>query len=99
MSYLFHVTSQSVLQQTTQNIKTCECDLLSSLQSNYGMAGQTSMLKAIKNGDETVINTDEVAQQNQLQVQQKKQGVSGESCDFIGQSSDILIRKYEKDFK
>ncbi|XP_070500721.1 cGMP-dependent protein kinase, isozyme 1 isoform X2 [Chironomus tepperi] len=31
----------------------------------------------------------------------KKQGVSGESCDasFIGHSSDILIRKYEKDFK
>jgi hypothetical protein len=29
----------------------------------------------------------------------KKQGVSGESYDFIGQSSDILIRKYEKDFK
>jgi hypothetical protein len=31
----------------------------------------------------------------------KKQGVSGESCDvnFIGCSSDILIRKFEKDFK
>jgi hypothetical protein len=31
----------------------------------------------------------------------KKQGVSGESCDanFTGHSSDILIRKYEKDFK
>lgn len=31
----------------------------------------------------------------------KKQGVSGESCDasIIGHSSDILIRKYEKDFK
>lgn len=31
----------------------------------------------------------------------KKQGVSGESCNasVIGHSSDILIRKYEKDFK
>ncbi|KAJ6645894.1 cGMP-dependent protein kinase, isozyme 1 [Pseudolycoriella hygida] len=30
----------------------------------------------------------------------KKQGVSGESCDATGQSSrDILIRKFEKDFR
>lgn len=30
----------------------------------------------------------------------KKQGVSGESCDVnIVGSSDILIRKFEKDFK
>jgi hypothetical protein len=38
---------------------------------------------------------------NQLQQNIKKQGVSGESCDvnFIGCSSDILIRKFEKDFK
>jgi hypothetical protein len=37
---------------------------------------------------------------NQLHIL-KKQGVSGESYDasFIGHSSDILIRKYEKDFK
>lgn len=37
---------------------------------------------------------------NQLHIL-KKQGVSGESCDasIIGHSSDILIRKYEKDFK
>lgn len=36
-------------------------------------------------------------QQNHI----KKQGVSGESCDvnIIGCSSDILIRKFEKDFK
>lgn len=99
MSYLFHVTSQSVLQQTTQ-IKTCECDLLSSLQSNYGMAGQPTVLKNIKNGDDISTTVDDLAMsQQQLQTQQKKQGVSGESCDFIGQSSDILIRKYDKDFK
>jgi hypothetical protein len=39
--------------------------------------------------------------QQQQHVNIKKQGVSGESCDasFTGHSSDILIRKYDKDFK
>lgn len=44
-----------------------------------------------------IYNSANVLQQNIS----KKQGVSGESCDvnIIGCSSDILIRKFEKDFK
>jgi cGMP-dependent protein kinase len=64
------------------------------------MAGQTTVLKNIKNGDENSAPNDQnISQQYQQQSILKKQGVSGESCDFTGQSSDILIRKYEKDFK
>lgn len=56
------------------------------------------------NGQLTVpFNDDElsaVTSERQQIIITKKQGVSGESCDtFTGKSNDILIKKYDKDFR
>jgi hypothetical protein len=102
--------SQSVLhQQAKRNLK-CECHL-SSLQASYGTVGSQSSDEQISENEHKVANssssiTSSIStlnnnyHHNQLHIL-KKQGVSGESCDasVIGHSSDILIRKYEKDFK
>lgn len=103
---------QSVLQQQAiRNLK-CECNL-SSLQAANWKGEQRPPTTNDSNGNE-IENLDNnkksstssvasaPASSNLLQQTIiKKQGVSGESCDtnVIGCSSDILIRKFEKDFK
>lgn len=102
---------QSVLQQQASRNLKCECHF-SSPQANYGTAGQpvaenngsSSEVENIDNNKKSSTSSaasvpvkSNLLQQNII----KKQGVSGESCDvnIIGCSSDILIRKFEKDFK
>ena len=102
---------QSVLQQQASRNLKCECNF-SSLQTNHGTAGQPQ-LEGI-NGNNSNEGEQEqsystlsspalsLPKSNLLHLNiLKKQGVSGESCDanFTGCSSDILIRKFEKDFK
>ena len=57
----------------------------------------------ITNNNGQLINDDEfsaVLTERQKIIITKKQGVSGESCDtFTGKSNDILIKKYDKDFR
>lgn len=51
-------------------------------------------------GDITNTKSSSLTTTTPVSVAVKKQGVSGESCDATGQSSrDILIRKFEKDFR
>lgn len=101
---------QSVLQQQASRNLKCECNF-SSLHPN-GTAGQRKERNDSSNGVEnldynkkssTSSDASVLVRSNALQQQTltKKQGVSGESCDvnIIGCSSDILIRKFEKDFK
>jgi hypothetical protein len=104
---------QSVLQQQASRNLKCECNF-SSPQANYGTVGQSREISnGSSNGSEvenldshkkssTSIASSVPVKSNLLQQNIiKKQGVSGESCDvnIIGCSSDILIRKFEKDFK
>lgn len=102
---------QSVLQQQASRNLKCECNF-SSPQAIYGTVGQlrennvssneVENLNSHKKSSTPSIAASVPVKSNLLQQNIiKKQGVSGESCDvnFIGCSSDILIRKFEKDFK
>lgn len=102
---------QSVLQQQARRNLKCECNF-SSLQASVGTAGQRKEPNDSSNEAENLDNNKKSStsslvsvpvRSNVLQQQNiiKKQGVSGECCDMniIGSSSDILIRKFEKDFK
>lgn len=105
---------QSVLQQQARRNLKCECNF-SSLQASVGTttSGQRKEPSDSSNEAENLDNNRKSStsslvsvpvRSNVLQQQQhiiKKQGVSGECCDMniIGSSSDILIRKFEKDFK
>lgn len=57
----------------------------------------------ITNNNGQLLKDDElsaISTQRQQLIITKKQGVSGESCDtFTGKSNDILIKKYDKDFR
>jgi len=104
---------QSVLQQQASRNLKCECNLSSLQAANLGIENQNQQLLVPKENGISGIHHQHgqqkssislFGQQQQQQLQQqviKKQGVSGESCDvhFAAHSSDILIRKYEKDFK
>lgn len=92
---------QSVLQQSPNNNKKCECDLLSSPPTPTNPATPISLpAKLLLRGRS---DEDHLFPLQSLQSLQqcifKKQGVSGESCESSGQSSDILVKKYDKDFK
>lgn len=104
---------QSVLQQQARRNLKCECNF-SSLQASVGTttSGQRKEPSDSSNEAENLDNNKKSStsslvsvpvRSNVLQQQHiiKKQGVSGECCDMniIGSSSDILIRKFEKDFK
>lgn len=107
-----HVFQSVLQQQASRNLK-CECNF-SSLQASYGTAGPTtehqlhngnsSEVENLNNNKKSSTSSAASAPARSKLLQQtiiKKQGVSGESCDVnvIGCSSDILIRKFEKDFK
>lgn len=57
----------------------------------------------ITNNNGQLLKDDELTAgltERQQMIITKKQGVSGESCDtFTGKSNDILIKKYDKDFR
>lgn len=57
----------------------------------------------ITNNNGQLLKDDELTaglMERQQLIITKKQGVSGESCDtFTGKSNDILIKKYDKDFR
>lgn len=101
---------QSVLQQQASRNLKCECNF-SSPQATHGTVGQPRTNNGNSNEAEhldshqnsSASSTASVPTKSNLLQQNiiKKQGVSGESCDvnIIGCSSDILIRKFEKDFK
>lgn len=102
-----HVYQSVLQQQAIRNLK-CECNF-SSLQTNRTGVGQSNG-SSVDNEVETLDNNKKSSTSSVASVpasnllQQtiiKKQGVSGESCDtnIIGCSSDILIRKFDKDFK
>lgn len=108
--FLNACVSQSVLQQQASRNLKCECNFPSP-QANYGAAGRPPM--ASNDDRSEAENHDNVKKSSTSSVASvpakanllqhniiKKQGVSGESCDvnIIGCSSDILIRKFEKDF-
>lgn len=86
--------------------------LLTSSQLNNNHSNSNSNLNACTQGNQTkqsqqqLVVTDGGDTANikssslATPVAVKKQGVSGESCDATGQSSrDILIKKFEKDFR
>lgn len=105
---------QSVLQQQARRNLKCECNF-SSLQASAGTTTTSGQRKEPSDSSNEAENLDNnkksstsslvsvPVRSNVLQQQHiiKKQGVSGECCDMniIGSSSDILIRKFEKDFK
>lgn len=78
-------------------MRSCECGLISSIERKHMLQTQ------ITNNNGQLINDDEfsaVLTERQQIIITKKQGVSGESCDtFTGKSNDILIKKYDKDFR
>lgn len=86
-----------------------EGDLLSSIQTNYVMAGQQlpmSELYGISGkGFKLAHNTNgsttngSFSQKGATLMAMKKQGVSGESCELMGSHSDIKIPKYDKDYR
>lgn len=106
-----HVFQSVLQQQAIRNLK-CECNF-SSLQANRtgGLESSSgnsngSRINEVENLDNNEkSSTSSLAQTPAANLLQqtiiKKQGVSGESCDanIIGCSSDILIRKFDKDFK
>lgn len=109
--FILNACFQSVLQQQASRNLKCECNF-SSLQANHGTAGQPQLMAennvtrshVFNNTEKSLISSPALTPPKPNLLQQnilKKQGVSGESCDanFIGCSSDILIRKFEKDFK
>lgn len=70
----------------------------SSSNSNLNACIQGSQQQSSDPGD--TANNTKIPSLTIPNVAVKKQGVSGESCDATGQSSrDILIRKFEKDFR
>lgn len=104
---LLHVFQSVLQQQASRNLK-CECNF-SSLHLNDGLSDQhisqpiTELEKLESNEKSSTKPASTVPSKIAMPKQNliKKQGVSGESCDVnvIGCSSDILIRKFEKDFK
>ncbi|KXJ74903.1 hypothetical protein RP20_CCG012738 [Aedes albopictus] len=93
-------------------LQAVEGDLLSSIQTNYVMAGQQlpmSELYGITGKGFKLAHSSQLAgngandgsfRQNKgaTLMAMKKQGVSGESCELTGSHSDIKIPKYEKDY-
>lgn len=83
--------------------------LLTSSQLNSNHSNSTSNLNACTQGSQQqsgrtdagdMSNNNKITSLTIPNVAVKKQGVSGESSDATGQSSrDILIRKFEKDFR
>lgn len=101
---------QSVLQQQASRNLKCECNFSSPQangtvgqpKENNGNSNEVENLNSHKKSSTSSNAASVSVKPNQLQQNIiKKQGVSGESCDvnIIGCSSDILIRKFEKDFK
>lgn len=94
-------------------LQTVEGDLLSSIQTNYVMAGQQLPMselygitgKGFKLPHSSNMigngNNDGSFRSNKgaTLMAMKKQGVSGESCELMGSHSDIKIPKYEKDYR
>ncbi|XP_055636184.1 cGMP-dependent protein kinase, isozyme 1 isoform X2 [Toxorhynchites rutilus septentrionalis] len=85
-----------------------EGDLLSSIQTNYVMAGQQLPMselygisgkgfKLAHNSNGTTSNGS-FNNKGATLMAMKKQGVSGESCELMGSHSDIKIPKYDKDY-
>ncbi|XP_037040050.1 cGMP-dependent protein kinase, isozyme 1 isoform X2 [Bradysia coprophila] len=71
----------------------------SNSNSNVNACTQSQQQSGRSDAGDTVNNT-KIPSLSISTVAVKKQGVSGESCDATGQSSrDILIRKFEKDFR
>ncbi|XP_058821188.1 cGMP-dependent protein kinase, isozyme 1 [Topomyia yanbarensis] len=93
-----------------------EGDLLSSIQTNYVMAGQQLPMSELyrisgkgfnlvhSNNDSNGTSGSPSSTFNYNKnkgatlMAMKKQGVSGESCELMGNPSDIKIPKYEKDY-
>ncbi|CRK93803.1 CLUMA_CG007330, isoform A [Clunio marinus] len=103
-----HKLKSVLQQQATRNLK-CECNF-SSLRMNGHVDKTTKKQNKFNSNDDiqkssAPSSTASTINKGSLPLQinniSKRQGVSGESCDVnvIGCSSDILIRKFEKDFK
>ncbi|XP_062548694.1 cGMP-dependent protein kinase, isozyme 1 [Armigeres subalbatus] len=95
---------------SSPKVQTVEGDLLSSIQTNYVMAGQQlpmSELYGITGKGFKLAHSNQAPgsvegsfRQNKgaTLMAMKKQGVSGESCELMSSHSDIKIPKYEKDY-
>lgn len=82
--------------QLNNNHSNSNSNLNAFTQGNQTKQSQQQQLVVADVGDTANIKSSSLT----TPVAVKKQGVSGESCDATGQSSrDILIKKFEKDFR